>query len=383
MLHGRTAKFGSQISGAAALYAGYQFTPVAGIRFGFTGWENRSAASIHALPNGTDGKDNVYRWNYLGLNLDATIDLANWFGGFNHKRTVNPYIFAGVGLNEAFNNDQLVELSRNMSRDAADENGTPYYDMDKTLWEGPELFVALRMGAGVDFRLSDRVLLGLELNTNMLSDAYDSRRHSSRVDWQMNALASLRIRLAKNHTNSGGAAMANAPVTSPVTEPAPEPEPAPAPAPKPAPAPAPKPAPQPEVQPAVTPAPAPVEKKEPAPVKKTEPAPAPKASMHTDIFFTIGSANASPAESAKIDKLAKFLKEHPKAKVSVTGYGDAATGSARRNMVVSRMRADNVAAALRRAGIENDRIKVDAKGATVQPYSPVEKNRVAICVAEE
>ena len=55
--------------------------------------------------------ETVYSYNYLQGNVDVTLDLANLFGRFNPRRTVNPYLFAGVGLNGAFNNDEANSLN--------------------------------------------------------------------------------------------------------------------------------------------------------------------------------------------------------------------------------------------------------------------------------
>ena len=52
-------------------------------------------------------------------------------------------------------------------------------------------------------------------------------------------------------------------------------------------------------------------------------------------------------------------------------------------MELSKERAENVAAALEAAGISPDRITVDYKGSTVNPYDTPEKNRVAVCVVDE
>ena len=49
---------------------------------------------------------------------------------------------------------------------------------------------------------------------------------------------------------------------------------------------------------------------------------------------------------------------------------------------MSEARANNVAEALKAKGITADRIIVDFKGDTVQPYSTPEENRVSICIAE-
>ena len=65
-----------------------------------------------------------------------------------------------------------------------------------------------------------------------------------------------------------------------------------------------------------------------------------------------------------------------------TGYADVETGNPRINMFYSQGRAAGVAKALTDAGIDAERITVDAKGDTVQPFSENDKNRVSICIAK-
>ena len=94
--------FGKLVSPAAALSAGYQFSPVWGLRFGLSGWQSKGA---WVSPQTT------YQYKYLQGNVEATLDLANLFGRFNPRRTVNPFLFAGVGLNGAFDNDEANALN--------------------------------------------------------------------------------------------------------------------------------------------------------------------------------------------------------------------------------------------------------------------------------
>ena len=64
------------------------------------------------------------------------------------------------------------------------------------------------------------------------------------------------------------------------------------------------------------------------------------------------------------------------------GYADKNTGNARINKKLSKERAEAVAEALKAQGISADRITVDYKGDTVQPFSTMEENRVTVCIAE-
>lgn len=82
------------------------------------------------------------------------------------------------------------------------------------------MFVAGRLGLGVNFRLSDCVLFGVEVNANMLSDKYNSKK-AGNLDWQFNALGGFTFRFGKNHKKARTAAVVPAPAPTPAPEPAP------------------------------------------------------------------------------------------------------------------------------------------------------------------
>ena len=157
--------FGKLTSPAAALQAGYRFTPVWGLRFGLSGWQGKGS---WVAPR-TD-----YDFNYLQLGADAVVDLGNWIGGFNYRRFWNPYLFAGVGGAVGFNNDGAQALA-----DAG--NDLPY------LWDGSRFFGVGRMGLGMDFRICEAVAFNLEGNANVLSDHFNSKK-AGNADWQFNLL---------------------------------------------------------------------------------------------------------------------------------------------------------------------------------------------------
>ena len=52
------------------------------------------------------------------------------------------------------------------------------------------------------------------------------------------------------------------------------------------------------------------------------------------------------------------------------------------NERLSKNRAEAVATMLKEKGIDNQRITIDYKGDTVQPFATIEENRVSICIAE-
>ena len=170
-------KFSDLVSPAAALSAGYRFTPVWGLRGGFSGWQGKGC---WVNPR------QEYKFNYAQLNAEATFDIANCLGGFNHKRFFNPYLFAGIGVNIAFNNDDAVALN---------EAGNKL----QYLWDDTKAFVAGRLGVGMDFRICDAVAFNLEGNANALSDHFNSKK-AGNADWQFNILAGVSIRFGKGYT---------------------------------------------------------------------------------------------------------------------------------------------------------------------------------------
>ena len=192
---------------------------------------------------------------------------------------------------------------------------------------------------GCNLRLNDRLSINIEGNANVLSDKFNSKK-AGNADWQFNALIGLNIKFGKGYTE-----------TKPVYY---------------------------EAEPVV------VEQPKPAPVVEQ---PQPKKEvvvqpMKQDIFFALNSAKIQDDQKSKIDMLVEYLQNNPAAKVKVTGYADVNTGNPKINKSLSEKRAGNVADALKAKGITTDRIMVDSKGDTVQPYKAPEENRVSICIAE-
>lgn len=312
------AKFTDLISPAAAINVGYQFAPVWRVRVGASGWQAKGRWV-------TPRQD--YQYKYLQGSADIISDLSTLFCGFNPKRVFNGYAFVGVGLNHAFDNDEANALN------------TGGYQMEY-LWKDSKNFVSGRFGLGCNLRLNDCLAINIEGNANVLSDKFNSKK-AGNADWQFNALVGLNIKFGKGYTK-----------TKPIYY---------------------------EVEPVA------VEQPKPAPVveqpkqKKEEIVVQP---MKEDIFFALNSARIQNDQKAKIDALVEYLQKNSSAKVKVTGYADVGTGNPRINKTLSEKRAANVADALKAKGIATDRIVVDSKGDTVQPYNTPKENRVSICIAE-
>lgn len=305
------------LSPSAAVSLGYQFSPVLGARLNVNGWQGKGAI--------TATKTNVYKYNYLEGGVDLMADLAALFAGYNSKRLISPYIFAGVAANYAFNNDE------------ANSYANDFPTKDRYLWDGSRLTPSSRAGIGFNIRLSDAVALNLEGNSSFIEDHFNSKK-GSKADFQIKALAGLTFAFGK-------AKPAPAPIVVP---------------------PAPKPQPKPEPKPVV---------EEPI----VEPA---FESLQRNVLFIIDKWDIRESEQYKIDEVVEALKANPDTKVRVSGYADKETGTAKRNMFLSQKRSEVVAQAIMDAGIEKDRIITEYFGDTVNPFDTPEENRVAVCLVK-
>lgn len=313
------AKFTDLISPAAALNVGYKFAPAFGARIGVSGWQAKA---------GWVTPSQVYQYKYLQGNLDLMADLSTLFCGFNPDRVFNGYLFAGVGLNRAFDNDEANAID------------TKTHVLEY-LWQGNQNLVAGRLGLGCDLRLNDRLAINIEGNANILSDKFNSKK-AGNCDWQFNVLVGLNIKFGKSYTKTAPVYYEPEPVV--VEQPKPEPV---------------------------------VEKPQPKPELLVAAEP-----IKQSIFFALNSARIQDDQLIKIESLAKHLEKYPTSKIAITGYADKETGSSKVNMALSEKRANNVADALKAKGVAVDRIVTDFKGDTVQPYPNPMENRVSICVVE-
>jgi len=323
--------FKDLISPNVQVALGHQFTPVFGMRLQANAWESRAGVG-----------DYCWKWKYVAPGIDLTFNLSNLFCGFNPNRVFNVSVFAGAGANIAWDNKK-DDIINNFNALYPFTKNTENIDY---VWDGTKVRMFGRAGIAFDFRLSKAVSIGLEANANTLTDRYNSKR-AHNWDWYFNALAGLKINLGKTHTTRTiEAPKAPEKVIEKVIERVVE-----------------KPCPQ-----VVEPTRAVEQKAEP---------------FRRDIFFTIRATQISKDQQVKVKEVADYLKANPNATVEVTGYADKGTGNAKINSNLSQRRAQSVYNALTRTyGIAKNRIKVDFKGDTVQPFAKDVENRVAICIAD-
>lgn len=326
-------KFGDLVSPNAQIAAGYNFTSLWGARIAVNAWQSKGGSKI----NGTKYD---WKYNYVAPMVDATLNLTNLFGGFKANRLVDLTLFAGIGANIGFGNDEAWDAnSAILTQQFPGYNG----NYMQYLWDGSKARFTGRAGIDVDFNVCERVAIGLELSANTLSDKYNSKK-AGNSDWYFNGLIGAKVNLGK--TTKQKTVPAKVQIVEKIVE-------------------------------------KPVEKvvekivyRDRIVEKKAEP-------LRREIFFTIRATQIVKEEMAKVEEIANYLKANPNAKVIITGHADKGTGNATINKNLSEKRAKIVADTLvKKYGIAESRISYDGKGDTEQPFAENDKNRVSICIAK-
>ena len=340
--------FGDLLSPNVQVGYGYNFNKVVGARVSLNAWQSKAGQEFL-------GQTYKWKWNYVAPMVDATFNLSNLFCGFNPNRLVNVGVFAGIGANIAWGNDEARTAQSNMNTAYTNlinsAYGTTTPEANKVaksdpalsyLWDGSKVRLTGRVGANVDFRVSERVSLGLEVSANTLNDRYNSKK-AGNSDWYFNALVGAKFTLGKSYTTK------------------------------------------------TVPAPKPVEKIIERIIEKPAPAPAPKTetkqeaveeNFRRDIFFPIGNSNIAKSQTTKIAEIVTFMKENPDAKITLTGYADKGTGSAAFNDKIAARRAQTVYNTLAAKGVAKNRMIKKSMGSRVQPFEENDMNRVTICIAK-
>lgn len=340
--------FGDLLSPNVQVGYGYNFNKVVGARVSLNAWQSKAGQEFL-------GQTYKWKWNYVAPMVDATFNLSNLFCGFNPNRLVNVGVFAGIGANIAWGNDEAATAQSNMKTAYTNlinsAYGTTTPEANKVaksdpalsyLWDGSKVRLTGRVGANVDFRVSERVSLGLEVSANTLNDRYNSKK-AGNSDWYFNALVGAKFTLGKTYTTK------------------------------------------------TIPAPKPVEKIIERIIEKPVVAPAPKTeakqevveeNFRRDIFFPIGNSNIAKSQTTKIAEIVDFMKENPDAKITLTGYADKGTGSEGFNEKIAARRAQTVYNTLAAKGVAKSRMIKKSMGSRVQPFEENDMNRVTICIAK-
>ncbi len=326
--------FDKLLSPNAQLGVGYNFNKVVGARLSLNAWQSKAGQKVQ----NTTYK---WKWNYVAPMVDATFNLSNLFCGFDPNRVVDFGVFGGIGANIAWGNDEAADAQKAILANKTVSNATSVgvHAPLEYLWDGSKAHFAARLGANVDFRVSEKVKIGVELSANTLSDRFNSKK-AGNPDWYFNALVGAKIALGKTYTTK------------------------------------------------VVPAPKPVEKIIERIIEKPVVAPVKEEvkevaeDFRRDIFFTIGNSTIAKSQRNKISEIVTYMQENPDAKITLTGYADKGTGSAAINDKIAARRAQTVYNTLAAKGVAKNRMTKKSMGSRVQPFEKNAMNRVTICIAK-
>ena len=335
------------ITPTAALSFGHYFTPAVGARLHVNAWQSKGG-----IVSG-----DYYKWKYITPDLDLMLNLSNVFCPKGGNHALNVILLGGVGLNYAWDNDELKALN-------PDPRQVPL------MWDDNRLSHNLRAGLRLETNPAKPLGLSLEVNANSLDDRFNSKTNDA-DDWMFTAMLGVSYRFGQKFTehekekvnkektaprrapvvqetiDDNKANVAAAPVVVKENKPTPTPKPA-------------------------TNAVQEVKKEKKA-VTKQEP-----VKLHKEVFYQI-CENTDEQPATAIKEVADFMKKYKDAKVTVVGYADKGTGNARLNKMYSQRRAQQFKSDLvKKYGCDAKRISIDSKGDTVQPFAENDKNRCVI-----
>ena len=309
------------ITPTAALSFGHYFTPVVGARLHVNAWQSKS---------GFSNLEQYYKWKYITPDLDLMINLSNLFCK-NTNHALNVILLGGIGLNYAWDNDELKALN-------LPATATPL------AWDKNRLSHNLRAGLRLETNMSKPFGLSLEVNANSLDDRFNSKTNDQ-DDWMFTAMLGLNFRFGYKKAEPVYITRIDTVYDQVEVD-------------------------EPEM----------IKVKEQRPVTKEE-----KKSIKETIFFELAKSDADKAEGTEqaIQKVAELMKTSDDAKFTITGYADKGTGTPSINKMYAKKRADDVTDKLvNKHGIDASRLTTDSKGDTVQPFAENDKNRCVIITGE-
>ena len=310
---------GKLITPVGALSFGHYFTPVVGARLHVNGLQSKS---------GFGSLDQYYKWNYLTTSADVLVNLTTLITK-NYSNPLNVIFVGGLGLNYAWDNDELKAL-----------NLKPSYA--PLAWDDNRLSHNLRAGLRLETNVTKPLGFSVEVAANSLDDRFNSKTNDA-DDWMMTAMVGLNYRFCYKNQKPRK-------VVSQVEE---------------------------EVWVDV---PDTIIVKEKRPIVTEE-----KKKIEEVIFFEICQSDTKAAQGTEqaIKDVADLMKTSDDAVFTLTGYADKGTGNPTLNKMYAKRRADDVTKILiEEHGLDASRLTSDSKGDTVQPFEENDKNRCVIITGE-
>ncbi len=316
------AKIDKLLSPIGAISLGRYFTPVVGARLHASGLQAKGRF---------ENLDKNYKWNFITADADLLVNLSNLFSCCNYSHPVNVILVGGIGLTNAWKNDDMKDIVK----------ANP--DMAPLAWTtNNRLSHNLRAGLRFETDVTKPLGVSLEFDANSLDDRFNSKTNDA-DDWMISGMIGLSYRFGYKKTKPRQ-------VVRQIEE---------------------------EVWVDV---PDTIMVKEKRPIVKNE-----QKKIEEVIFFQIreSDANAAKGTEKAIKDVADLMKTSEDAVFTVTGYADKGTGNAKLNKMYAEKRAADVTNKLiNEHGLDASRVKSDSKGDTVQPFEENDKNRCVIITGE-
>ena len=310
------------VTPTAGVSFGHFFSPVVGARIHVNGWKAKS---------GFSDLGQYYKWNYVTPSADLMINLTNLVSK-QPQHLLNVMLIGGIGLNYAWDNDELKSLDLPVTR-------------IPLAWRDNRLSHNLRAALRLETDVTKALGLSLEVAANNTHDRFNSKTNDAN-DWQFTAMLGVSYRFKKSYQKP-------APVLLPVIQDVEEDN---------------------RVDVAnTTPVVTEVKKK---PVVKNE-------NLQEEIFYVVCKSDPTVSGTAQMKRVSEFMKKYKDARVKIVGYADKGTGTAKVNAKYARKRAEECKKALvEKYGCDASRIDIDSKGDTVQPFEENDKNRCVIVTGQ-
>ena len=332
-----------------AISVGKYFSPALGFRaqFGFhkqISRANEEAVQHNPIING----DGNYGFNIWSGYIDGLFNLNNILGQYKETTRLNIIGFFGLGFNYTNNFDSKVEAWDNeVTEDGEKVEGSYKVYTDESA------YLSGRVGLMTSYRLNNALDLTLEGAVNIVDDAYNGLRYDNRYDAYATAMLGLTYHFKDQYGDRRFryVEVNDADVIDKLND---------------------------------------LIAKEKAVVREPEKVTIPKKEvfrseiLNMTISFIIDKYNITDIQKNNVAEVAKYLEEHPDVNIVVTGYADVQTAYPAYNLKLSERRAKSVYNCLvNEFGVSPDRLRIDFKGDTVQPYKMKnEWNRVVIFVTE-
>jgi outer membrane protein OmpA-like peptidoglycan-associated protein len=319
------AEFGDRLNWAAGLQVGKWYNPYMALRLKIDGGQFKYFKNVYQVGL------TQYEYNYANAHADIMWDITNFWAPYNEKKIVRLIPFAGIGFASQFTDKVSGEDGPARRR------------------ESP----TINLGLQIPFRLSDRVDLFLEGQYSLFNEAWNRSDMGQEEDRVVQALLGFNFKLGRtnfeviepmdydllNDLNSQiNALRAQNDELSKRPKACPE---------------------CPKVEPVV----------------KVEEA---RETLNNVVFFRLNSSVIDANQEGNIFNTSEYAKKN-NLPIKVVGFADKKTGTADYNQGISERRARAVAKRLtEKYGVSSDKISIEWKGDTQQPYEVNNWNRVVI-----